>query len=259
MTDDAIVVLARDPLRHIVLLKHIVAHPDDVQVHQLWDRAAAATLVLLATAANSYDRQAYPAAQVAALISSDHPDLTGALLDLVPRDVGVVFKLSSDADRDAVAARFPIEPTTRYLSFTTAAPFRRDDQVELTVTPGDAMLDLFETQGHDRGWLRDLLRSGRAFVAALQRDGQLLAACFAFENHGPVWEVGGVCTPPAFRRQGHAARVVRTALAELASRRLVARYQVHHENAPSIRLADSLGLRRFLTLTHFLHDPARRG
>jgi hypothetical protein len=45
--------------------------------------------------------------------------------------------------------------------------------------------------------------------------------------------------------------VVRTALAELQRRKLVARYQVNEDNLPSIRLATSVGLRQFLQLTHF--------
>jgi hypothetical protein len=45
-----------------------------------------------------------------------------------------------------------------------------------------------------------------------------------------------------------------TALAEL-SRRRVPRYQVHDDNKPSILLAESVGLTRFLTITHFLHLP----
>jgi hypothetical protein len=45
--------------------------------------------------------------------------------------------------------------------------------------------------------------------------------------------------------------VVRTALAELQRRKLVARYQVNEDNLPSIKLATSAGLRQFLQLTHF--------
>jgi len=64
-----------------------------------------------------------------------------------------------------------------------------------------------------------------------------------------------VVAPVEFRGRGHASRVVRTALAELARRRLTPRYQVDRNNTPSIRLAESVGLQRFLTITHFLHLP----
>ena len=75
--------------------------------------------------------------------------------------------------------------------------------------------------------------------------------CLAFQNHRQVWEVGGVVTPAQHRGKGFASRVVRSALAELQRRGLAARYQVNEDKLPSIRLAQSLGLRQFLQLTHF--------
>jgi RimJ/RimL family protein N-acetyltransferase len=48
---------------------------------------------------------------------------------------------------------------------------------------------------------------------------------------------------------------VRTALAELGGRGLLPRYQVHDDNIASIRLAESIGLTRFLEITHFLYTP----
>jgi len=96
-----------------------------------------------------------------------------------------------------------------------------------------------------------LLASDRAFVCVLEHDAKARSACIAFENHRQIWEVGGVVTPTPHRGRGFAARVVRTALAELQRRKLVARYQVNEDNLPSIRLATSVGLRQFLQLTHF--------
>ncbi|HKV00025.1 MAG TPA: GNAT family N-acetyltransferase [Vineibacter sp.] len=246
--------LEREPLRNIVLLKHLEAFPDHTQVHHVATDSGSGTLVLLEVAASAYDSRTYPAATYAALISSDHPDLTRDLLDAVPPDVGVIFKLSSDGDRDVVAARYALERTTSVLSFTArSSRFAHDDGVRLTVTPSAAMYAFFASQDHDRAWLEPLLQSGRAFTCVIGRDDQPLAVCFAFENYRRVWEVGGVFTPPEHRGQGLAARVVRTALAELERRHLVPRYQVHEENVPSVRLAQSIGLDQFLQITHFLH------
>src|SRR5579864_4900551 len=90
---DAVDELARDPLRQIVLLKHLLAYPEHVRVHRVADVTGAAMLVLLDAAASAYDRETYPRAAVAAFISSEHPALTAALLSHVPRRVGIVFKL----------------------------------------------------------------------------------------------------------------------------------------------------------------------
>ena len=245
--------LERQPMRNIVLLKHIEAFREHVSVAQVSDGSDTATLVLLDTTASTYDRETYPQAAFAALISSDHPRLTRRLLGAVPACGNVVFKLASDDDRNVVAERFPISRATSFLSFTgdEHATFVADSEVSVSTSASDAALRLFESQGHPRDWLLPLLASDRAFVCVLEQHGEPRSASIAFENHRQIWEVGGVVTPTPHRGQGFAARVVRTALAELQRRKLVARYQVNEDNLPSIRLATSVGLQQFLQLTHF--------
>src|SRR5918993_1634264 len=245
--------LERQPMRNIVLLKHIEAFREHVSVAQVSDGSDTATLVLLDTTASTYDRETYPQAAYAALMSSDHPRLTRRLLSAVPACGNVVFKLASDDDRNVVAERFPISRATSFLSFTgdEHATFVADSEVSVSTSASDAALRLFESQGHPRDWLLPLLASDRAFVCVLEQHGEPRSASIAFENHRQIWEVGGVVTPTPHRGQGFAVRVVRTALAELQRRKLVARYQVNEDNLPSIRLATSVGLQQFLQLTHF--------
>jgi hypothetical protein len=250
---DVVDELAREPLRNIVLLKHLLAYPDHLTIHRVSGVEGAATLVALDAAAGPYDRQAYPNAAVAALISSDHPRLTASLLSHLPRGVGIVFKLSHEADLAPVQAQFAVTRRTAVVSFTSAGPFDRDPGVHITTRPSAAAFALFESQGHERAWLEPLLSADKAFAGVLERDGDALSACFAFENYGPVWEVGGVVTAASARRNGYGARAVRTVLAELASRRLTPRYQVEGDNAASTALARSVGLAPFLTITHYAH------
>jgi len=251
---DVVDELARDPLRHIVLLKHLLAYPEHVRIHRVSDATGAATLVVLEASASPYDRQTYPRAALAAFISSDQPGLTASLMSHVPRGVGVVFKLSREADLAPVRMHFAVERRTAFVSFTSAGAVERDADVRVTTDPGDANLELFAHQGHDRSWLEPLLRRGRAFACVMARGGETLSACVAFENYGPVWEVGGVVTALSHRRRGLAARVVRSALAELAERALIPRYQVEAHNKASIGLARSVGLAPFLTIVHYAHD-----
>lgn len=248
----AIAELARDPLPHIVLLKQLLAHPRHVEIHRASGPQGKAMLVALDTSVSAYDRLAYPQASIAAFIASDHPVLTDALLPLVRQGVGVVFKLSDEADLAVVAARFAVTRRTAFVSFTAAAG-KTDPGVRVTSAPGDVAFALFETQGHDRAWLEPRLKEGRAFACVIERDDDVHSACFAFENYGPVWEVGGVVTSPAHRRQGLGARLVGAALAELARRGLAPRYQVEEDNEASIRLARSVGLTPFLTIVHYGH------
>lgn len=255
--------LARDPLRHVVLLKQLLAYPEHVKIHRVAGPGGAATLVALDASASPYDRQAYPKAAIAAFVSSDHPDLTAVLLSHLPmsdvsRGAGIVFKLSSAADLAPVEARFAVTRRTAFISFTASGGAAQAPGVRVTSAPGDDAFRLFETQGHDRAWLAPLLENGKAFACVAGADddggGETRAACIAFENYGAVWEVGGVVTAPSHRRQGLGTRVVRTTLAELAARGLAPRYQVEEHNTASIGLARSVGLAPFLTIVHYAHD-----
>jgi GNAT superfamily N-acetyltransferase len=246
--------LARDPLRNIVLLRHLLAYPEHSRIHRVSDATGAATLVVLDASVSPCDRQAYPHAAVAALISSDHPDLTAQLMRHLPRGVGIVFKLSRDADLAAVESQFAVKRRTAVVSFTSAGPFEQSPDVQMTTAPSDATFRLFASQGHDRAWLEPPLRNGTAFACVLERGGDALSACFAFENYGPVWEVGGVITAPSHRGRGLGAQIVCTVLAELTGRGLTPRYQVDADNAASIALARSVGLAPFLTIAHYAHE-----
>ena len=144
--------LERQPLRNIVLLKHIEAFREHVSVAQVCDGPDTATLVLLNTTGSPYDRETYPQAALAALISSDHPRLTRRLLGSVPAERNVVFKLASDGDRDVVGERFPLSRATSFLSFTgdKRAAFVADEHVPVSTSASDSVLRLFESQGHPR-------------------------------------------------------------------------------------------------------------
>jgi hypothetical protein len=195
--------LQREPLRNIVLLKHIEAFRDHVSVTQVSSGRSAAILVLLDTSASPYDRETYPEAAFAALISSDDPELTRRLIGSMPRQEPVVFKLASDVDRDVVSEHFSVSRATSFLSFTFGErpDFVADESVSITTSASDAMLDLFESQGHSREWLRPLLSSGLAFTCVLERDREPRSVC------------PGVPEPSAnlgSRRRRHAGAAPRT-------------------------------------------------
>ncbi|HLG46077.1 MAG TPA: GNAT family N-acetyltransferase [Reyranella sp.] len=244
--------MARDPLRHVVLLKQLLAYPGHVQAYRSSSPAGSAILLALEASASAYDRQTYPEADIVAFVASDHPDLTAALLPCLPRDVGIVFKLSCEADLPPVRTKFSVVRRTAFVSFTADSAAAADAEVRLTTRPGETAFRLFESQGHERSWVEAMLAGDRAFACVLERAGDTASVCLVYENWGPVWEVGGVVTAPDYRRKGLGARVVRTALAELGRRGLKPRYQVEEHNVASIALARSVGLAPFLTIAHHL-------
>ncbi|NJN00480.1 MAG: hypothetical protein HC793_02225 [Aquincola sp.] len=109
-----------------------------------------------------------------------------------------------DGDRDLIGRRYAVKRTTSVLSFTAPGhPLDAGGGI-VTQAPGEVALDLFAAQDHARDWLERLLASGQAFACRVGPVEGPDAVCFAFANHGPVWEIGGVFTPPERRGRGHA-------------------------------------------------------
>lgn len=261
----AIARLARDPLRNIVLLKHVRAFPEAIRVFEADVGACHATLVLMATDASPYDARTYPQTSHVAMIatapaegatSHDEEAAVGRVLAHVPARSGVVFKLASDAARAAILSRFDVRQTTSVLTFSTDAQGRLDPDVTITREPSETIWPLFERHDHKRAWLAPLLARDEAVTYAIASAGAVSSACFAFSAYGHIWEIGGVATHAACRRQGLAARVVATAVSDLAVHRRQPRYQVHDDNHASIALARRIGMRHVLTTTHLLRAPS---
>lgn len=165
--DEIIERLGADPLANVVLLKHLQAYPQHTRAVQCVSAAGAATLVLLDTTASDYDRKTYPTAAHAALIRSDDAALTEVLLGELPADGGIVFKLTSAAERAVVQRHYPLTRKTSFLSFTSPALAPGHDGVSVAGSATDAMYALFRMQDHAQGWLEPLLANGRAFTCAI--------------------------------------------------------------------------------------------
>lgn len=243
--------LRRDPLKHAVILKYLLSTPGAV-LHQAARGNRNASLLLLDPQLTSYDRRTYPEATASVLIASDDPALTRVLMAHVTSRPQTFFRLPSEADRAIVAERFALERRNAFLSFTGAGTAGAEGAAIIGTDATAAPYELFEQQEHERAWIAPMLQAGRAFTSIV-RDGEAtVAACFAYELDAAIWEVGGVFCLPEHRGRGHARHAVQAALTELARRGLISRYQVGETNAPSIRLAASLGMTQFLTLTHYM-------
>lgn len=250
--------LRRDQLRTVSLLKYLQAFPGDTRLLHAEGAEGEAVLLLLRVAASDYDRHAYPDAHHVCFIASDHPDLTLRLVEQLPEDGVIVFKLATPADERAVGERFRLRRRTAFHSFRMADASGWTDVPGLVrAVPSEAGWRLFEERGYTRNWLMPLLVSGRAFVVEAPQQEAALSTCFAFENSPGLWEIGGLSTHPAARRRGLARQVVQAAFREVERCGLVARYVVEETNTASLALARSLGLCEVQCLTHFLAEGRR--
>ncbi len=252
--DSVLALLRREPLRHVVMLKYLLADPASATIRIAERNGRRAILLQTLVQSVAYDRRTYPEALASVMISSDAPELTSELIADLPLDRTLIWRLASAADHDAVASSVALDRRNAFLTFTAGDATAGDAQI--AIDPDTAPYDLFAEQHHDADWLASLLRAGRAFTATIRNKDVAVATCFGFEIDQGIWEIGGVFTRPEHRGRGLARRVVGAALAELARRRLIARYQAAEANTASINLARALGMRHALTLTHYISTPA---
>ena len=141
-----------------------------------------------------------------------------------------------DADRAAVAEAFAVRRATAFQSYTAApgAAFAGSPLVDVAAAADDGCYELFAAQGHPRDEVEGYFAAGHALGFAVRERGAAVAACLTYENFGAVHEVGAVYVRPEARRRGLARALVQTALAALAARGRVPRYQVLEDNRASI-------------------------
>jgi predicted GNAT family acetyltransferase len=244
--------LQRDVLRHIVHLKMLQAYSDAIRCCYHEQGASVGILMLLETQASPFDARTYPSTRYVALPTARDVGSAQALLADLPADCDLVFKLIDEQTRDVVAERFPLERQTAYVSYTSGGRrYSRVPHVQVSDQLDERCLVLYAANGYSREELETYFDHG-AFSLAMYAQGQPVSACFCFPNLQQVWEIGGVHAIEGHRRQGYARKIVETALALLVDRGYIPRYQMHEDNLPSIRLAESVGLKRFLTTEHFL-------
>ncbi len=252
MNEDILALLTRDVLRNIILLKALATYPEVVHCHM----AGNAVLALLPARVSPFDRQTYPGVDTIVMLAGEDPEELRALLPAVPRGERLVFKLNHPAQREAVESVFPLRRTTAYVSHTTPrdSHFEPDAQVVITRHPDEGCLALFAAQGYGPEEIAEDFAQADARAFVIYTQDRPSCACMAYRNYDHVFEIGALHTLPGERRKGLARRVVLTALAWVTGSGYVPRYAVHEQNEASLRLAESVGLVRFLTTEHWVFE-----
>jgi RimJ/RimL family protein N-acetyltransferase len=255
-TQQVIAFLRHDVLRNIVLLKMLHTYAEAIQCYYVETDSGAGVLLMLPTKVSPFDAQTYPSSEYVVLLSTTTSPMVQALLPHVPTNCPLVFKFLDLHDRVEVERQFSLKRKTAYLSFTCVPESRFSDSTEVVVSDrvDERYLDLYEEQGYQLDEVQAYFATGQALSFALYQNNLPLSTCFAYLNFEPVWEIGGVYTLPSERQKGYAGQVVETALHTLAQNKRIPRYQVHEDNHASIRLAERLGLCKFVTVEHYVYE-----
>jgi RimJ/RimL family protein N-acetyltransferase len=246
--------LKTDPLKHVVHLKMLDAYGGHIRCHYEQDGAQAAILLLLPTGVSAYDARTYPQTDFVVLPVGSDGGTVRRVIRQVPWERSLVFKFADALTRDAVLQDHPLERTRAFFSYTSHDPFfQPQPSVTLSGELDEKVIPFYRENGYTPDELDGYFRQG-ALSFTVYEQGEPLSTCMVFRNYGDIWEIGGVYTPPAQRRKGYARLTVETALHALLTRGRVPRYNVLEGNTASIRLAESLGMQRFVTVEHFIHS-----
>jgi GNAT superfamily N-acetyltransferase len=166
----------------------------------------------------------------------------------------LVVKTYDESVGDRLVNRFQAKPALSFVSYTASSPRAGHsipaDVIESSV-PDDEIIRILGHNGYERAELSRYFADGARWFGIRSR-GQIVSACFVFRNFETVWEIGGVFTEPNHRRMGHTRKVVTSALNHLLANGFTPRYQVRSDNMESIRLAETIGLKEFLHMDHYL-------
>ena len=246
--------LEADALKYVVHLKMIEAYSK----HLVWYAETVADLsgvvLLLPTPVNAFDAKTYPSSEWIVFLAAPSVELAERLVENVPTQSGVVFKLVDELSKEAVKRLFPeIKRVTAYVSFTTGGTLDADEFVQISDQLNDRLLPCYQENGHTEQEMRQYFEKGAMTFSLWGKEP--LSTCFAFKNYEEIWEIGGVYTTPAYRRQGLGRRIVKTAISTLRDLGRTPRYVVRETNEASLKLAESMGLERFVTMEHYLYTP----
>lgn len=249
--------LCRDILSHISMLKMLDAYGDSLACTVLERDRHWGVLLCVPTQLSSYDRTAYPSAESVVFMSGSDNVIISELIGGLNTDKPLIFKIQRGHDRlldyrPMLEKKFRLEKTRSFYSYTCQGPISlsRTDEIIEENTLNDRLLPLWTLNGYKIQEIQRMFELG-ARSYSLYANGIVVSTCLTFCNYGPVWEIGAVHTIDEYRGKGLAKAVVAAAVDRLLKDNMVPRYQVTDQNMASIRVAESLGLRRAVTLDHY--------
>ena len=251
----AIKLLETNIPQNLATLKYLTLYREDTTVNVMEEGKGWAVLSLFPTAILSFDREAYPRAKVAVFANGTNDTLKLRLLHELPAN-NYVLRLNAPLNLSGLEKRYKVGRGFTYLSYSCSVlpvlPPAKVVAAQSKLT--SEAIAMFRQNDYTKEELRGYFSNGARWFGYI-KDNVIKSICFTYRDYGSYREIAGVRTLDTERRKGYAGIVVYSALKYLLGNGLTPRYVTEIKNLNSIRLAESLGMKQFLKIEHYLLEP----
>ncbi len=244
--------LKSDSLRNLTTLKYLSLYRDIVKIDFMEDSSSWALLASIPTESLSYDTANYPHCKQALFINGTSDSLKYELLRKLPEN-NYVLRSNGYLDLSGFKSRFDIKAGHSYISYTCSDMDEcyRDTGIKGVCHLTGEAIAMISKNGYTRYDLKKYFSNGSVWFGYIEA-GVIKSICFVYQNYQNVWEVAGVHTAETERNKGYARVVVTSALNYLLKKGLIPRYEARVDNIKSRNLAETLKMKQFLRIDHFL-------
>jgi len=249
--------LNKERLIHVSHLKMLEEYENSIEYRLIEQDSIWGIVLLLPVASSAFDTEIYPEAKYIVYLASSDEHIIPELMKEIPNDKNLIFKIHRPIYKDVVEKQFPLIWKKAYLSYSCQSLDECEDYPDVIKSTciDERLLPLWTKNGYSKSDIEKYFAKG-ASSFSIYKDNKPISTCLIFHNCYNIWEVGAVHTIENERRNGYAKKVVRVALNEILKAGNVPKYQVVHSNLPSIKLAESLGMKLFLKLEHYYYKAS---
>ncbi len=252
----AIEYLKTDTIKNLATLKYLQFFKDNVEISLMEDPFDWALLIAIPIELLWYDSVNYPDANQTVFINGTSDELMYSLLGKL-KENNYVIRTNKPIDFSPLKNRYQISHGSSYVSYTcnsvnnAVQKSNLSDNVQQHHILTDEAIKLITNNGYTEESLRKYFGNESVWFGYIC-EGIIKSICFVYQNYEAIWEIAGVHTIESDRNKGYGRAVVTSAIEYLLHKGLTPRYGVNINNTASINLAESLGMKQFLRIDHFL-------
>lgn len=252
----AIEYLKTDTVKNLATLKYLLLFKNNLEISLIEDAFDWALLIAIPIELLWYDSANYPEAKQTVFVNGTSDELKYELLDKL-KENNYVIRTNKPLDFSPLKNRYQITYGNSYVSYTCNSGYAAikasnlKDNVQRHHILTDEAIALITNNGYTEKSLREFFGNDSVWFGYIS-EGIIKSICFVYQNYEDIWEIAGVHTIESERNKGYGRAVVTSAIEYLLEKGLTPRYGVNIKNAASINLAESLGMKQFLRIDHFL-------